>query len=291
MKKKDGEYKTNKQGKRKYDGKPNSNQQITRSNKIPRKTNNLATVNNIRQFPTEKQKKIFIVGDSMIKNITGTGISRDHTVKIRPRAGATSIDMSDYKKPELRHQPDVIILHCEANDISNEINALKKLKKLLKEIEGYDTHKKPQVVISSLIKRYYQDFNEDIKSINEKIPRLCTSKGLSFIDNSNIHKSCLNRSKPHLNRRGSSFLANSFKKFVNSLCTSDPFTEIFRRTHEHPTNSLAELKSLRIRNHNNVTFSYLNINSIRNKFDNLKLIIDKHVDILCVAETNSFPTA
>ena len=45
---------------------------------------------------------------------------------------------------------------------------------------------------------------------------------------------------------------------------------------------------------NNVIFSYLNINSIRNRFDNLKLIIDEHVDILCVLETkidNSFPTA
>ena len=30
-------------------------QQITRSNKIPRK-NNLATVNNIKQLPTEKKK-------------------------------------------------------------------------------------------------------------------------------------------------------------------------------------------------------------------------------------------
>ena len=41
-------------------------------------------------------------------------------------------------------------------------------------------------------------------------------------------------------------------------------------------------------------FSYLNINSIRNKFDNLKLIIEENVDILCVAETKidkSFPTA
>ena len=57
---------------------------------------------------------------------------------------------------------------------------------------------------------------------------------------------------------------------------------------------IAELKSHQIRNYSNVIFSYLNINSIRNKFDNLKLIIDKHVDILCVAETkieNSFPTA
>ena len=79
------------------------------------------------------------------------------------------------------------------------------------------THTKPQVVISGLIKRYDQDFNEDIKSINENIQSLCTSKGLSFIDNSNIDKSCLNRSKLHLKRRGSSFLANNFKKFVNSL--------------------------------------------------------------------------
>ena len=153
----------------------------------------------------------------MIKNITGTGISRDHTVKIRPHPGATSIYMCDYIKPELRHQPDFISLHCGKNDISNELNTLKKLKKLLKEIEGYDTHRQPQVVISSLIKRYDQDFNEDIKSINEKIQSLCKSKGLSFIDNSNIDKSCLNRSKLHLNRRGSSFLANNFKKFVNSL--------------------------------------------------------------------------
>ena len=138
-------------------------------------------------------------------------------MKIRPHPEATSIDMCDYIKPELRHQPEFVILHCGTNDISNEINTLKKLKKLLKEIEGYDTHRQPQVVISSLIKRYDQDFNEDIKSINEKIQSLCKSKGLSFIDNSNIDKSCQNRSELHLNRRGSSFLANNFKKFVNSL--------------------------------------------------------------------------
>ena len=63
----------------------------------------------------------------MIDNTTGTGISRDHTVKIKPHPGATSIDMCDYIKLKLRHQPDVIILHCGTNDISNEINTLKKL--------------------------------------------------------------------------------------------------------------------------------------------------------------------
>ena len=46
-------------------------------------------------------------------------------------------------------------------------------------------------------------------------------------------------------------------------------------------------------NHSNITHSYLNINSIRKKFDDLKLIINENVDILCTAETKidkSFPT-
>ena len=43
------------------------------------------------QLPTEKKKKIFIVGDFRVKYITGTGISRDHTVKIRPQPGATRL--------------------------------------------------------------------------------------------------------------------------------------------------------------------------------------------------------
>ena len=64
-----------------------------------------------------------------------------------------------------------------------------------------------------------------------------------------------------------------------------PSLKLTKETHEHPTNSLAKLKSLGIRNHSNAIFSYLNISSIRNKFDNLKPIIDEIVDILCVAET------
>ena len=169
MEKKIDGYKITEHKEKGNESKSDDNQQVTSTNKIPRQNNNPATENNISQLPTIQKKKIFIVGDFMIKNITGTGISRDHTVKIRPYPGTTNIDMRVYVKPELRHQPDVIILHCGTNDIPNEINTLKKLKKLLKEIEGYDTHKKPQVVISGLIKRYDQDFNEDIKSINENI--------------------------------------------------------------------------------------------------------------------------
>ena len=103
------------------------------------------------------------------------------------------------------------------NDIPNNINTVKKIKKLVKEIEENNHENIPQVVISSIIKWYDQDYNEEIQGISDKLQRFCTGKGLSFIDKNNIDKSCLNKGKLHLNRQGSSFLANKFTKFVNAL--------------------------------------------------------------------------
>ena len=178
----------------------------------------------------------------------------------RPHPGATSIDICDYIKPELRQKPDVVIVHCGTNDIPNNINTFKKIKKLVKQTEENNHENIPQLLISSIIKRYDQDYNEEIQSINDKLQRFCTSKGSSFIDNNNIHKSCLNKGKLHLNRRGSSFFANNFKKFVNALWRSEPLSKICPNVHEHPLNSLDGLTSLTIHNHSNITLSYLNIN-------------------------------
>ena len=151
----------------------------------------------------------------MLKNITGSGLSKDHTVKIRPHPGATTIDMIDYIKPELRHKPDIVILHCGTNDITNDVNTVKKIKKLVKEIEENDGS--TDIVISGLIKRFDCNAIYDIERINEKLERWCIGKGFTFIDNNNINEPCLNRGKLHLNRRGSSYLANNFKKFIESL--------------------------------------------------------------------------
>ena len=51
---------------------------------------------------------------------------------------------------------------------------------------------------------------------------------------------------------------------------------------------------LRCKNHSNLNFAYLNINSIKNKLENLIEIINENVDIFTIAETKlngSFPTA
>ena len=55
---------------------------------------------------------------------------------MRPHPGATTIDIRDYIKPELRQKPDVVlvIVHCGTNDIPNDINTVKKIKKLVQVI-------------------------------------------------------------------------------------------------------------------------------------------------------------
>ena len=45
------------------------------------------------------------------------------------------------------------------------------------------------------------------------------------------------------------------------------------------------LKGFRLSNPKNVILSYLNVNSIRNKFENPRVIIKPNVDMLAVAET------
>ena len=54
---------------------------------------------------------------------------------------------------------------------------------------------------------------------------------------------------------------------------------------EYEKNINVTLKRLRHSHLNNVIFSYLNINSSRNKFGNLDNLVDRNIDILCIAET------
>ena len=54
------------------------------------------------------------------------------------------------------------------------------------------------------------------------------------------------------------------------------------------------MKHVRMKYSKNVIMSYLNINSIRNKVEALKVLVTENVDILCVAETkldSTFPNA
>ena len=48
---------------------------------------------------------------------------------------------------------------------------------------------------------------------------------------------------------------------------------------------MSHLGNLRSKNSKNIIFSYININTIRNKFENLCDIVGNNVDVLSIAET------
>ena len=70
------------------------------------------------------------------------------------------------------------------------------------------------------------------------------------------------------------------------------FSDASTTSPEYEENINVTLKRSRHSHLNNVIFSYLNINSIRNKFGDLDKIVNGNIDIKCIAETKfdeSFP--
>ena len=69
------------------------------------------------------------------------------------------------KLDELRQNPDVVIVHCETNDIPNNINTVKKIKKLVKEIEENYHENIAQIVISSIINGMIKIIMKNFKAL------------------------------------------------------------------------------------------------------------------------------
>ena len=84
-----------------------------------------------------------------------------------------------------------------------------------------------------------------------------------------------------------------FSKAVNSVC---PINENDNGEVVNLANSfivsfskLSHLRNLRSKNAVNIIFSYLNINSIRNKFENFCELVAGNADILCICLNKTGP--
>ena len=61
-----------------------------------------------------------VVGDSIVKKVKGWELStKDDLFVVRSFPGAKTDDMESYIKPTLKNKPEIIIIHCETNDLKN----------------------------------------------------------------------------------------------------------------------------------------------------------------------------
>ena len=97
---------------------------------------------------------VIIVGYSMIKHVNGRDISRSHTVKIRPNPKTLIYsDLMDYAKHVMQKKPKTLVIHTDTNDLQQEINTIKMVKKLVKVIKEINSENETEIIFSGLIQR------------------------------------------------------------------------------------------------------------------------------------------
>lgn len=174
---------------------------------------------NITQRKTQRNKRrkkvTQIIGDSLIKEVKGWKLtSAEHKVVVKSFSGARTKCMKSYMIPTADMSADNIILHCGTNDVhKSEPHEI--ANNILNLALDLNTDKN-NVIISGLVQRSDDSSaNEKVLIVNNRLQNLCNERNIGFIDNSNINpKEHLNRSRLHLNIKGTLLLSQNFQQVL-----------------------------------------------------------------------------
>ena len=106
------------------------------------------------------------------------------------------------------------MIHTGTNDLTNGVNTMKEIRKIVKCVRDLDKDKEVNNGFSSVISRSYRNLSQEIRDLNLKLKRYCEVNNFLFVDNVNIEESCLNNSKLHLNHKGTHILCQNVKNCI-----------------------------------------------------------------------------
>lgn len=169
--------------------------------------------------PATPSRTVVILGDSMIKEIQGWKLSKDPRAVVKSFSGSTVADMHHYIKPTLVKNPDEILIHIGTNDVrttSSPQTITDSIVDLCESVQQQTSG--ADITVSGIILRNDNpQLNSVITKVNKSLRKFCHQRNWHFIDNANIDPlTCLNRSKLHLNRKGTYLLSNNFRSHILS---------------------------------------------------------------------------
>ena len=126
--------------------------------------------------------------------------------------------MQDYIKPLLRKKPDEIILHVGTNDIKDNSKTAEVVAAGILNLGTQVKESLPRtnVCISGIITRKDKsNIQEKINTVNDILKRVSDQNKWTYIDNTNLDYTCLNRGGLHLNRKGSSSLTRNYSNHIS----------------------------------------------------------------------------
>ena len=165
-----------------------------------------------------KMKHVLILGDSMIKNVEGWRIGRSTKTRTQVKSfpGAFVSDCYDYFKPPLKCSPDEIVVHIGTNDLktSSARNTAESIVDLAQWLETLLPFAK--ISLSELTCRDdFEGSKHKVAETNKILGKFCQQNKWNVISHLNIDESCLNRSRLHLNKKGTGLLSSNFIKSIN----------------------------------------------------------------------------
>ena len=196
--------------------KENSFKVVTNKNKKKKKPGSKPdqrpTTNSDSDCPsraTQDRRHVMIIGDSTLKNVEGWRIGRSTRTRttIKSFPGAAVADCYHYFKPPLDSKPDEVIIHVGANDLKT--NSARSTAESIVDLPSWTASQRPTITISisEVTTREDQDgLGCKVKEVNKILKKLCRQNELQLISHNNIDESSLNRSKLHLNKKGTGLL-------------------------------------------------------------------------------------
>ena len=168
--------------------------------------------------PIQNTKRVYILGDSIIKHVKGYTISSsldNCKVYVKDFPGARVRCMQDYVRPTLRENPDHIIIHIGTNDLASNTPAEKVAESII-DLASTLKSDSCSVAISSITVRNDKHRNK-VAQVNQYLKRLCQENNFELINHENtVTERHLNGSKLHLNKRGKTILSNNFTEAISN---------------------------------------------------------------------------
>ena len=169
------------------------------------------------QVQPNRQKKVMIAGDSVLKHLQGHKMSRNSRAKVSSFPGCTTEDMHDFIKPFLRKNPDEIILHVKTNSLRSCDTPRACAEEIIDLATMVSCESPAKIELSSFVCRSDDEALACKIARGTKFSKIAALKragDLLIIQTFLPRINHLNRSGLHLNKSGTSRLA---WKFINYL--------------------------------------------------------------------------
>ena len=187
----------------------NQNSENTYSKAV--KTGTVKKTNTPRK---SEKRKVYILGDSMIKGIQHWKMqSQDTQVVVRSFSGAKIKQMRHYVKPAEAENRSLYILHVGTNDL-RESKSAEKIANEIVNLASTLKNGKNEVTVSGICPRE-DNLNDKAGTVNEILAKCCQRHKLGFIKHQQLDaKKHTNTSKLHLNKEGNYILQRSFQNEI-----------------------------------------------------------------------------